>query len=656
MKYFLSTALVTLALLVGAVGGAPVAHAQSEALVDSPLTEQQANQAAESAAAAPVSPVGSTMPTNSELGKGVGEGFGQVMIWIMTLFAWLVGVAAMTLNWAVYYTVVTMGDYVNNLTAVGVTWRILRDVANIMLIFGFLGAGIATILNVEKFGWSTKMLPMLLVGAIFLNFSLFVSEAMIDGTNLFATQFYKQINGGALPTPADMAKMTPASEGISNKIMGQLGLQSIYGDVRNTDRAKVLLAAGNSWVIGFMGILLFIVAAFVMFSLAFILIARFVALIFFIILSPVGFMGLAIPQMQYRAGQWWKNFLEQIITAPVLMLLLYVALAVITDAQFLTGFGAGKNSGGFTGFLSSETGMNNLPGLASMMLSFLVAMGLLLVVVIKAKSMSAFGAGMATKAAGSLTFGATAWGMRNSGGWLANKGANYLRHTAVARIPLAGTGLVKGLDKVGSASFDVRGAKVGGGLKGIGVDAGEAQKGGYKADLKSRIESRTKYAADLKGRELTDDEKAVLAPMQNELSRLEKLRARVRTPEQFKALSEQIKTQEKAIAEKEEPTDKGAKRKYASALNLWMDEKGTFNKYFNFAANTEAAKKIREDAKKSKDDKELDTLRKALKKAGEGDEGAGASGGGAAGGGVVATAGGAAPTGGGAAPAAGGHA
>ena len=60
---------------------------------------------------------------------------------------------------AVYYTVVNMGNWVHGLTAIGTTWRILRDIGNIILIFGFMMAGIATIINYDLYGWSKKALP-----------------------------------------------------------------------------------------------------------------------------------------------------------------------------------------------------------------------------------------------------------------------------------------------------------------------------------------------------------------------------------------------------------------------------------------------------------------------------------------------------------------
>lgn len=433
-----------------------------------------------------------------------------VMTKIMTLFAWLVGVSAVILDNVVYYTVVTMGTYVKNLVAVDTTWRILRDIANIMLIFGFLGAGIAAILNVDKFGWKTKMLPMLLVAAVSLNFSLFVCEAMIDGTNLVATQFYTQINGGQITGTkhTDVGSIYRVSnEGISSKLMNQLGLQTLYNAATGENR-DTMFKGDNPWYIGFMGIILFMVTAFVMFSLAFILIARFVALIFFIIFSPIGFMGLAIPQMKNRADQWWKHFLEQIITAPVLLLLLYVALAVITDEQFLTGFGEKPN------FLAlfGEGEKMNLQSFVGAMLPFLVAIGLLLVVVIKAKSMSAWGVGWATKTASRLS-GAKliAGGLGATGRYGVGMPSRYLakglRNTGFGRT-FIGRGMVDKLEKTAGRSFDVRNTALGGKLAGsAGLNMGVGHKGGYEGALKERVASYERARVGIVGsRDVTKEE------------------------------------------------------------------------------------------------------------------------------------------------------
>ncbi|MDP2651759.1 MAG: hypothetical protein Q8O94_01340, partial [bacterium] len=323
MRRILIISLATLVLVIGVAGAAPATYAAigsacseendsacdpatsyCELIQNSPQyntcvpNSQMAADAATAQTSVTAASSGQNNPINDLTNSD--SGYNTVMLKIMGLFAWLLGVAIVTLDYTVYYTVVKMGSYVNSLSAIGVAWRILRDFANIMLIFGFLGAGIATILNIDLYGWSTKMLPKLLIAAVLINFSLFVSEAMIDGTNLLATQFYTQINGGKLPTgnfPSYTAIEGTQSSGISGKIMAQLGMQQIYGKaVNNQDVFK----GSAPWYLGFMGILLFITAAFVMFSLAFILIARFVALIFLILVSPVAFMGWAVPWLEYR--------------------------------------------------------------------------------------------------------------------------------------------------------------------------------------------------------------------------------------------------------------------------------------------------------------------------------------------------------------------
>lgn len=520
MRNFLITSVFVLTLVLGATGAAPVAHAQaclpdgSNAATCIPSGADTAaggagiinkQAAADASAASAGEKAAAKIATDN--GKTEDDAYNGIMIKIMSLFAWLLGVAAITLDNAVYYTVVTMGKFVNSLSAVGVTWRIMRDIGNIFIIFGFLAIGISIILNTERMGYGKKMLPMLIVAAVFLNFSLFITEAVIDVGNLFATQFYTQINGG---NPAgvksfDAGSLRVSNEGISNKVMNQLGLQTIYGDAAVN---KDIFKGGNPWFIGFMGIILFMIAAFVFFSLAFILIARFVILLFLIIIAPIGFAGLAVPQLAGTAKQWWDTLFQQTITAPVLLLLLYVALAVITDEKFLTSFGQTST---WTGFATG-----NLDGFASMMISFIVAMGLLLAVVILSKKLSAFGAGHASALAGKLTgmsiaAAAPGWVGRHTVGFGARTVAKGLGSTRFGR-SFVGRHVVDTLDKkVAGASFDVRNTSLGKASAGVGLNLGKGQTGGYTADLKARTESYERAADRIKGRDQTEEEKRILA-------------------------------------------------------------------------------------------------------------------------------------------------
>ncbi len=508
-----------------------------------------------------VTPPPTDKPTSSFTAAALNTAFGSVMSVLMSLFAWLLGIAMVTLDYSVYYTVVTMGDYIKKLDAIGITWRILRDISNILLIFGFLGVGISTILNSEWYGGGKKFLPKLLAAAVLLNFSLFITGAIIDTGNLFATQFYTQINGGipagaSVPVSAAAVPTAVASavnnEVISTKIMSQLGLQTLYNAAKAPGKEEIF-QGDNIIFVGMMGILLFIVTAFVMFSLAFILITRFVALVFLIILSPIGFAGLAIPQLASTAKQWWDALIKQTITAPILLLLLYIALAVITDPSFLRFGTAGPD---YLGFIQKTDGGFDLPQLASALLSFLVAMGLLLSVTYFSKKLGAFGGNFAMGAASKLS-GATlvargvGLGGRYTAGAIGSHFAKGLRNSAAGRT-FVGRGIAGSLEKrVAGANFDVGNTGLSKALGGYGLDLGKGQKGGYKADFESRVKSYETAGGAIKGRAPTKEEVAAVAAATMKKQEAEKTHTEVKKEHETAAQEQSRLKAEVARLEKE---------------------------------------------------------------------------------------------------------
>ncbi len=639
MTRFSLYTLFTSVLVISAVNlFAPVAHAAltcpagcSEQIIDGvtacvdsangfcdtpgvgTATQVQAQAAAAGTRAASLNEAAAKQPTDPKFGALIDSALASIMNWIMMMFAWLLGIAMVTLDNSVYYTVVKMGAYVHNLSAIGVAWQILRDVGNIALIFGFLAVGITTILDVDWYGGGTKFLPGLIIAAVFLNFSLFMTEAVIDAGNLFATQFYTQINGG---TPAGAGYTAQANgtvtgtvisnvggaasavknEAISSKLMHALKLQKIYGDVL---KKKDLLSGTNIIFIGLMGTGLFIVASFVMFSLAFILIARFIALIFLIILAPVGFAGLAIPMLKKQAQKWWDTLFEQTITAPILLLLLYIALRVITDAQFLNFSGATPD---YLGFIPTEDNKSyQLPNLASAILTFAIAMGLLLAVTLSAKKLSAFGSSWATSTAGKLSFGAAAWGARSTVGWGLQRFSESNAMRRFSRVPIAGRAVSGALSAAAKGSFDVRGTSALRNFPGGAIDAGAAQKGGFRQWEEDKVKARQKYAKDL---EQTDKEKKEEKLAKNRLENAQAADKAYSTTDTRNELEEAKKALNN-LKTKPQTT-------YAERLT-WGPGKW-------FKRNEKAAKKILKEAKESEDEKALAAIKKAISKGTEEEE------------------------------------
>lgn len=328
--------------------------------------------------------------------------YGEIGYQILSLFAWFTGIAGVLLNAAVYYTVVQMASFVDNMGAIVVAWKVLRDVGNIILIFGFIAIGLATILDIQSYN-AKKMLVRLIIVAVTVNFSLFAARAIIDVGNVFAYQFYAQMAdvNKINSDQANVALFDTTNEGVSNAIMGMIGLQTFY--VSDSASSKTIKMLSNNALVAFIfGSMLFIVAAFVLFALAFMLIARFVILVFLMILSPVGFVGLIVPNMEGLAEKWWSTLIAQSAVAPVLLLMVLISVTLMTTGQ---GGGVFGNTGGqsFGAAFDLEATDSQWIGTANMILGFLISMGLLMASLIIAKQAGAFGASFAIGASRRLT-------------------------------------------------------------------------------------------------------------------------------------------------------------------------------------------------------------------------------------------------------------
>ncbi len=255
----------------------------------------------------------------------------------------------------------------------------------------------------------------------------------------------------------------------------------------------------NHWfIIFFLGILLYIITAFVLGSIAILLVTRFVILLFLLIVSPIGFVGLAgIPLLSKYGKQWWQALSDQTLLAPILLLLL---LVVTTLAQ------GGIFNNGNVGYVGAVSG-GNVTSIANLLLEFAVIIGLLIASLVISKSLSGKAAGFATKMSGKAVFGGMAKVGRGTLGWGAQRASEGIRNTKLARVPILGRRITGGLDRVATSSFDARAGKLGSGLGSFGISAGTAAKGGYRAEEKVKIDKEVAYGKSLGA---TKDEKEEL--------------------------------------------------------------------------------------------------------------------------------------------------
>lgn len=414
---------------------------------------------------------------------------------ILKLVALLTGLAGIILNGVIYLTIVKVSENYSNIPAINEAWKVIRDIANMGFIFVLLYAAIMTILGIGED--VKKLIVRIVVVAILINFSLFFTKIVIDASNVLAITFYDAIAPGALNTTGtfDLTQL-----GLSNAFMQHLSLTSLY---------KV---AGNGQItipgiitIGVMGSIMLLVAAFVFFAVAIMLVIRYVILILVLILSPIAFIAVILPALKPQATKWKDALIGQAFFAPIYFMLTWVTLSVLGGVMNSFQVAVGTTSGSVVSALNgiqTDADGNVVPnaGTFSMFLNFAVVIAFLIISLIIAKDWA--------NKAGPGVAGLTKWAMGAAGGATLGMAGRFGRGTVgragaavgesewlkkraekgsmAARLTLAAG------RKTGGASFDVRGTPLGGTL-----EAGKAQKDGFIELKKQQAKREADFATSL---------------------------------------------------------------------------------------------------------------------------------------------------------------
>jgi len=429
---------------------------------------------------------------------------------VLTLANFLLATAGTLLNWVVVKTVFEFGSLIGNSPGLLVAWGILRDIGNMVLLFGFIFMGIATILDLHTFS-ARKALPSLLIFAILMNFSLFAAEAIIDSSNALSSALYAQANtdpcngilGGGVSTGGQSEEDCSVNYGIAGHIMQSTGLSSVFQANSSSFTAEA--------VTYIMLALFATIGAVVLFATAILLVVRVVVLSFLMVAAPIGFAGMAIPPLRKFATDWWHRLIGQAFFAPVLFLLIFISLK-ITDT-----FASADSRGSLAAAVQQ-------PGASTMgiIMVFTLVIGFLLASLIVAKRMGAAGAGFAVQTAGKFTYGTMGYAGRNTIGRGFSNLDGRIRRSEFGQTRF-GRGVATLTGKGAAASYDFRGTKAGSALsKRIG-DLGKPAKDGYPGQVKRGSEAYTKYAGTLKQTDAAKAREAQLNQKKDRIKESQKL-------------------------------------------------------------------------------------------------------------------------------------
>lgn len=301
-----------------------------------------------------------------------GEGLALLANWAIAIMSFLVAIAGSLLNISINLTL-HIKDFVISSPAIYNTWRAIRDVSGIFIIFFLLYAAIQLILGVGNPGFGALIKNIVMAG-ILINFSFFFAGLGIDASNIISLQLYNAIapannlNLGASDASIQSGVTSSLNDGgLSNIFMNSLQITAIYkgslsgggqqgtaGQVISGNSAnlasvgapiKILLGGVIGVIIEFTVALSFAVASFAF-------IARFVILIILLAFSPIWFASHIVPMTSEYAKKWITTYWNMLIFMPVYLLLMYLALNVLTTSPLFTSLNSATATAGSTAWYS----------------------------------------------------------------------------------------------------------------------------------------------------------------------------------------------------------------------------------------------------------------------------------------------------------------
>lgn len=260
--------------------------------------------------------------TNAGLGDAIGAGIERILwTFVNVFFGWMVYIGGMVLNYGINEYVIGFGQtYTNSGLGVAIDklWVVVRDIFNLTFIFGLVMIGLKMIFNSDDAG-NKRMLVTLIMAALLVNFSLFITKFVIDFSNIAAYQLVD-----AFPKKAGLADVS----GSFLQLMGLSGIFNFGTDV-GVSFSNTAQYSGLGYIFG--TLLLFLVSAFVFLGGGLLLMIRFAVLNIYMVLSPLMFIGWVFPAAGNVTSDYWKGFLGRAFFAPAYILMLYLSHKILSS-------------------------------------------------------------------------------------------------------------------------------------------------------------------------------------------------------------------------------------------------------------------------------------------------------------------------------------
>lgn len=294
---------------------------------------------------------------------------GVIFYVVFWLFGWLLWLAAQLLGF-----VLEKPELQQFTTArlVQEGWAFCRDLANMFFALVLIIISFATILRIELYG-AKQLLPKLIIAALLINFSLVIAGVLIDFSQVLTKYFIDATKtvGGNSDVTIVLMKGLHITEGFKKEMPSLLETPGVLLDI----------------IVGlFFQIIIVLVTAFTFFAAAILLIVRFVALWFLLILAPLAWLFYILPATSAYWSMWWRSFLKWVFFAPAYAFFLYLAIFLISQGTLAQDVGFKQEQ-----LASMSVSSAILPSM-QLVVDYIVIIGFLLGGLITAQKLSVMGA------------------------------------------------------------------------------------------------------------------------------------------------------------------------------------------------------------------------------------------------------------------------
>ncbi|MBT3817021.1 MAG: hypothetical protein HOE80_03165 [Candidatus Magasanikbacteria bacterium] len=272
-------------------------------------------------------------------------------------------------------------------------WNMVRDLANMFFIVVLMIIAFGTILGIEQYEWR-KTLVKVIIAAILVNFSNMILQLLIDVSQVFTITFLNAIAATAGGNLIDLFSF--------DKVL-EISLGGSSDGYLTNERIDIEMFGASVMALVFAAMAMVMMTSYLVVALA-----RMVALWVAIIFSPIAFLLGTLPLTKPYADQFWKEFFNHLIVAPIMVFFMWLAFATLGGEHGAYGhiYDKGKHPLGDTVDLEKvDLITGEKPGVSfnkaaswENMANFAVALAFLMIGIQQVSKTGATGAGMVTGA------------------------------------------------------------------------------------------------------------------------------------------------------------------------------------------------------------------------------------------------------------------